>query len=599
MSKEWRKFITFNRNMKLHLPKALIVALVVGVALPAMAATLTSEDIATPVENGPSYLDVGTENTTDTWEGDLIVGDTDEKSGTVDYVGAFNDSWGFVSPNGGKTNTTITSGLKVKGNLTVQGNGKLVLGGQYKGGASYTGLEATDSIMVTGGSLTATKIKTKDLTVAGGTVSTSTSNCTSGNSYATTGTAKQSYIDSTITLTGGSLSFGYTANVQGIGTGKHRMTSFGAITMNQSGGTMRVYGDADLKAGATFNQNAGADKLVLRDCVYMGGSGTTNFNQYEDKASLVVGRFVTTSGWLTKEQTINFNQIGSGLIHLVHGSNFAKASTININQSGAGTINIGGNYDTSITGALPSRGHALKDSFVSTNTTYNISQTGSGSVHLKEGAAITANSVKVGKEATLKVDGDMTVTGKATIGNSVAVGAKGSLTMLETSAMTVEGELSLHSTSGLNFRVDSDTLDRVDGYLQMGGSTGNLELTGAQVSLELTDLVIEQMAQEATGHGTEYLITLISNINDTDMSELTLMLNDTLVLEELFHEMPATLAESDNLVPITIQSEGLVLENNSLKALVVATNLNLIPEPTTATLSLLALAALTARRRRR
>ncbi len=279
--------------MKLHLPKLLCVALMSVLALPVMGVTLTFDNIVTPVEGGDSYLNVGMENTTDTWTGDLVVGDTAETPGDVDYVGAFNESWGWITPNGGSGNTTITSGLKVSGSLTVQNGGKIVLGGQYNGGSSYTGLETTNAITVTGGSLTSTKIVTNNLVVSGGTVSTNTSNCTSGNSYAGGSNAKQSYIKNSLTLSGGSLSFGYTANVQGIGGGKHRMTTFGSsssFTMTQTGGTMKVYGDMDLKSGSTFNQQEGAGIMVLRDTIYMGGSGTTTFNQSGDDAKLVVGR---------------------------------------------------------------------------------------------------------------------------------------------------------------------------------------------------------------------------------------------------------------------------------------------------------------------
>ena len=275
----------------------------------------------------------------------------------------------------------------------MQGSGKVVLGGQYNGGGSYTGLEATESITVTGGTLTSTKIVTKNLNVSGGTVSTSTGNCTSGNSYAAG--PKQSYIKESLTVSGGSVSFGYTANVQGIGTGSHRMTAFGSssnFTVNQTGGTLRVYGDMDMKSGSTITQTAGT--MVLRDTIYMGGSGTTTITQSGDTSKLVLGRLESTS----KLYTPNFDieQSGAGLIHLAYGSNFAKASTINLTQSGSGTINIGGGHDTGITGALPSRGYELNNSpFEANNTTYNINQT-AGTITLKTNALVMAEQTDIG-----------------------------------------------------------------------------------------------------------------------------------------------------------------------------------------------------------
>ena len=588
--------------MKLHLPKLLCVALMGVLALPAMGDTLTTDNIATPVEGGASYLNVGMENATDTWSGDLVVGDTAEAQGDVDYVGAFNESWGWVTPDGGKTNVTITSGLKVSGALTVQGAGKIVLGGQYQGGSSYTGLETTGGITVTGGTLTSTKITTTDLNVSGGTVSTSTSNCTSGNSYAGSSSAKQSYIKNSLTLSGGSLSFGYTANVQGIGEGKHRMTTFGSsssFTMTQTGGTLRVYGDMDLKSGSTFNQQEGAGIMVLRDTIYMGGSGTTTFNQSGDNAKLVLGRLESTGNILSKPQCdFVFNQSGSGLIHLAYGSNLYKAGTITLNQTGGGSIIIGGEHDTKITGALPSRGYALAGSFEAINTTYTINQSeSSGTITLQKGASITVDTITQGADATLNVYGSLTVTGSASLEGTVNVGDNAIFTYAEGANMEVTTTLELDSTNTMNFTIGSTT--DADGSVQMAAS-GDLAVTGGILTLELTDVALTEMAAGATFEGTEYGITLISGLSDADVLELESVINDALTLQKYEKELPVVLAEGDSKLPITIVSNGLRLEGDKLQAVVVATNPNLVvPEPTTATLSLLALAGLAARRRRK
>ena len=583
--------------MKLHLPKLLSVAVMASLALPAMGDTLTADNVVTPEGQTNSYLNVGMENTTDTWDGDLVIGDTADSTGDVDYVGAFNESWGWVTPDGGKTNTNITSGLKVSGNITVQGNGKVVLGGQYQGGSSYTGLEGTSSITVNGGSLTATKITTNNLVVNGGTVSTNTSNCTSGNSYA--GGSKQSYIKNSLTVTGGSLSFGYTANVQGIGGGGHRMTAFGessSFTMTQTGGTLRVYGDMDLKSGSTINQQEGAGIMVLRDTLYMGGSGTTAFNQSADSAKLVIGRFESTgSAWSKPQCDFVFNQSGNGLIHLAYGSNLYKEGTITLNQTGNGTINIGGGHDTAITGALPSRGYALSG-FENANTTYTIDQTGAGTITVKSNATLTANNVNVGKDATLNVDGNMTITGKASLSGTVNVGANASFTLAESCNMDVTTDLGLSEGNSITFTVDSAT---TEGSMQMT-ETGNLEFTGGTLELSLTEAALTEMAAEAHMEGKEFHVTLIGNLSDEDVLELEGIINDKLVLADYLVELelPTTyaLTAQEN---ITIEAHDLIIEDNALKAVVIATNPNVIPEPATATLSLLALAALAARRRRK
>ena len=594
--------------MKLHLPKLLCAALMGVLALPAMGGvTLTTDNIATPVEGGASYLNVGMENTTDTWEGNLVVGDTDTSQGDVDYIGAFNESWGWVKPNGGKTNTDITSGLQVKGSLTVQGGAKIVLGGQHTGGSSYTGLEATGGITVTGGTLKSTKIITTDLNVSGGTVSTSTDNCTSGNGYAGASNAKQSYIKNSLTLSGGSLSFGYTDNVQGIGAGGHRMTAFGSsnrFTMTQTGGIMKVYGDMDLKSGSTITQGEGAILMSLRDTIYMGGSGTTTFNQSADSAKLVIGRLesetIKPTQWNKNpkqpQTDFVFNQSGNGLIHLAYGSNFAGASTISLKQSGDGTINIGGGHDTTITGTLPSRGYALTG-FEAINTTYNIEQTGAGTITIKDNAAITVEDLTQGANATLNVYGSLTITGTASLEGTVNVGDNAIFTYAEAANMEVTTTLELDSTNTMNFIIGSTT--DADGSVQMAAS-GDLEVTGGILTLELTDVALTEMAAGATFEGTEYCITLISGLSAADVLELESVINDALTLQKYEKELPVVLAEGDSNLPIKIVSDGLRLEGDKLQAVVVATNPNLVvPEPTTATLSLLALAGLAARRRRR
>ena len=480
--------------MKLHLPKILRVAVLATFALPAMGAALSSSDIVTPEEGGDSYLNVGMENTTDTWSGDMVVGDTAGTQGDVDKVGAFNASWGFITPNGGKTNTSITSGLKISGSLTLQGSGKIVLGGQYKGGSSYTGLEAGEAIKVTGGSLTATKIITKNLTVSGGSVSTSTGNCTSGNGFA--GGAKQSYIKESLTISGGSLAFGYTDNVQGIGGGGHRMTAFGrssSFTMKQTGGTMRVYGDLDMMSGITINQSAGT--MVLRDTIYMGGSGTTTttIDQSGDTSKLVLGRLEST-GDRAPVCKFDIKQSGAGLIHLAYGSNFAKASTITLTQTGTGTINLGGGHDTGITGSLPSRGYALSG-YETNNTTYTINQT-SGKINIMSGTKIQADTADIGSTLTLAGGAELRsevlqLSDKSEIFNSGVLVA-GTETPANAGADTIyvtkNGKLNLSGSYGS--AADTDAIKKVamsDGETNYSDNVTLDELAVSGGALKMTD----------------------------------------------------------------------------------------------------------------
>ena len=646
--------------MKLHLPKLLCVALMSVLALPVMGASLTSDNIATPVEGGASYLNVGTDYATDTWSGDLVVGDTAEAQGDVDNVGAFTDSWGWVTPNG---KTTITSTLKVNGALTVQGAGKVVLGGQS--GSNYTGLEATGGITVTGGTLTSTKITTTDLNVSGGTVSTSTSNCTSGNSVGTSSfyLAKKSYIKNSLTLSGGSVSFGYTSNVQGVGGGGHCMTAFGSsssFTMTQTGGTLRVYGDMDLKSGSTINQQEDAGIMVLRDTIYMGDSGTTTFNQSGDDAKLVLGRLESTGNkWFGgPECDFVFNQSGSGLIHLAYGSNLYEAGTITLNQTGAGTINIGGGHDTKITGSLPNRSDYSLTSFEAINTTYTINQTGTGTITLNSGAAITVNNIVA--NGTLNNNGTMNVTGEVNqTAGTINVAANASMTASSVSvggvfevaeggslvagaikvteggtlinngvisgsapAMADADELAALANDDMliviaggsmeNYgETDKNILVQDGGTLTLGekASVGGVEITGGNINvngdvtvsgaLTLTGGTVTFMedAVITLADGVEVVIegaSIVVNLSDASLDSLVnggvyTLFNTTSDLESIDGSTMTFVGTSGDTITTTVNYAG----EGAVEFAPV------VPEPTTSTLSLLALAGLAARRRRK
>ena len=473
--------------MKLHLPKLLRVALIAAVmGMPsAYSATLTkdniaypNDDITTPGKEGAAYLDVGKEKATDTWTGDLVVGDTDTTQGDVDYVGTFDSSWNFITPQGGKDNTTITSTLKVTGSLTLQGSGQIMLGGQNS--SNYYGLDVANTLTVTGGTLKSTKIIAGSLVVNDGTISTNTANCTSGNSNDYAG-AKQSYIKNSLTINGGTLTFGYLDNVQGIGGGGHRMTSLGganAITMTQTGGTMKVYGDCNLRAGSTITQrknpnvatSTGNGTMVLRDTIYMNGSGTTTVNQTADAAKLVFGRF--EDAYTYKIYGIEINQSGAGLIHLAYGSNFSESATITLNQTGSGNVLVGGGHDTSITGALPSRGYALADTFEALNTAWKINQSTNGKFTVQNRGIVVAKEASINGTVNVKSGATFGAALSEMISTDAIVNVTGSLKMEDGSyfgvSFTPECQAGLDASKD---KADTDVQDFDFNVLAMHGDS--------------------------------------------------------------------------------------------------------------------------------
>ena len=669
--------------MKLHLPKLLCAAVMTALAMPAMGAdgpikynpstgmpstgipypngktystNLSDTDIHKVQQdnNGNTYLDVsyyGAYTEAYNWYGDLVIGSTAESQGYADNVGSFVDNWEWVTP----TESDKTPHLQVHGNLTVQGNGKVVLGGKVVNDNRYTGIEA-EGITVNGGSLTATKILANTLEVKEGTVSTSTAGCQKGQYYFTHGDYKLSsfsYIQNSLAISGGSLSFGYAgADIKDVDKSSNITTFFGStkFSMTQTGGTMNVYGAINLGADATITQEGNAGTTVLRDTVFLQGTGSTKFNQSADKATLVIGRLERT---FNSNYNIEFNQSGNGLIHLAYGSNFGKESTISLNQEGNGTINIGGGHDTDLTGELPTNyaldkvdTNASTTSFESVNTIYNITQSEKGgTINLKEGAAITAGTVsqttssailQVEKNAKLtanevEIQGTVNVNDGGTLAaNSVTVGEGGKLVnngalcgTLDT-RLLAEGDVStlaegddmlkLTITGGqvANYGTFAGEISIEGGILELlDGNVGDITMTGGEIIVHNES---STGSLTLNGGSITFVDGAVLNVADNALIDLSgtkvivqLDSLDSLAVGEdfiLFNQETSTVDLTDTIITFTDGTEFVDAivsgsDGNTENGGKVTVNTILVPEPTTATLSLLALAALAARRRRK
>ncbi len=572
---------------------------------------------------GNTYLDVfyyeGYETSKYNWYGDLVIGDSGESKGHVDNVGAFVDNWEWVTP----TASVKTADLNVQGNVTVQGNGKVVLGGNFND-TRYLGIEAT-GITVNGGSLTATKITAKDLVVTGGTVSTSTIGCNQGSAFY--GGYNYSYIQNSLTISGGSLSFGYAGDdIEGIDSNRDIMTAFGnsSFSMTQTGGTMNVYGAVILTAGATITQEDNAGATVLRDTVFMQGSGTTTFTQSADSATLVIGK-LGRAQLDNNEQNIVFNQSGDGLIHLAYGSNFKQESTISLNQTGSGVINIGGGHDTALTGALPTNYALDQTTFESSNTTYNIDQSGAGTVNVN--GALTADTVKVGGESKLNINEDVTVntltqsgTAEITVaedktlvvnGLTISGGVfanKGIINGVVSLAESAEGEpITITDGQLVNSGTINATVTMSGGTLvaEAGSEIAGITATGGDILVEgdftmTGDMILDGDAELIFGSADytidlgEYDVVFSGNssialtLGDADISGVVLFTG----AKEDYSGYKVTLLNEEG------QSTGTaVLEYNADGTVTLGTAA--VPEPTSSMLGLMGLVAFTLRRRRK
>ena len=564
--------------MRLHLPKMLRVALLS--AMVCMAAyNAYAED--TKLENA---------STTKTLDSLTVSG-----SDRVGYIDSSDNLYTKFN------NNTRTQNLTINGDMTIEGNGHVAVGGGNADGGSAAYLKVTNGTLTVkdNAQLDALGCQIKDLVIEGGTVrldATSTSYCGSGNSYYSANSNKQSTITNSLSISGGKLYMGaYNGAYVTKGLTSYHCSAGFKGTINQTGGMMSVRTDAAFNGAVTINQTGTAESaMYFTEQMEIGTSLT--INQSNDNATLGLGRLTAASTYSAK--TVTINQSGKGTIKLTQGAHFGKGSTIAINQTGDGTIDF---CDWYTAGELKeadrqdSRDKARKP-YTNQNATYTTEQTGAGTINIDAKATIIADKVNVGKDATLNVNGNMTITGKASLTGTVNVGANASFTLAESCNMDVTTDLGLSKGNTITFTVNSAT---TEGSMQMT-ETGNLEFTGGTLELSLTEAALTEMAAEAHKDGKEFHVTLIGNLSDADVLELEGIINDKLVLADYLVELelPTTyaLTAQEN---ITIEAHDLIVEDNALKAVVIATNPNVIPEPATATLSLLALAALAARRRRK
>lgn len=668
--------------MKFHLPKLLYAAVMAALTLPAMGNTLTNiapegseyqqldvggGDIYTrPAENVVNYTGDITLNSGDQLgyfrDGSLV--SYDNGDGVTMHL--VTNKIPVVNPETGRTtyttvgtefqyksgNKEFSNILDVEGTVYINGTATVQLGGQYKvqtrtdyvddegnvtktGSAysyrdDYSGLRA-DNVVVTGtGSgthLHSTSALIGNLTVNSGTVTFHTDQYngnSTGQAFWNDGTSfKVAQIETSLTQNGGSITMGCTKGDHKYTTTSHINNVFGtkdiAASITQNAGTLSVIGYSYARTGLSIVQDAGS--MTFRDVLQFSTSGTNTIEQ--------TGSGTMEFGRLDSNSRVDFDiiQSGDGIIKFACGTNLGRAyvdgvyvnSQFNISQSGDGTIEIGGGNGVSGT-------YYPIENFGNRYTTYSIEQTGAGTITIKADATITANMLNVGEEATLDIDGSLTVTGPTTlsgtvevaesatfildgtttvIGNSslvgdVAVGANGTLILEEESNLSVNSVLSMSEGNSMIFKIA--VAEESEAAITMK-ENGDLDFSGGSIQLELEEAAKQEMAAGATLEGTEYALTLISNLSDSDIAELSGVINGALTLQPYSEEVDliAPMAEggTNTSLPITIVSTGLRLQGNALQATFVATNPNLVvPEPTTATLSLLALAALAMRRRR-
>lgn len=491
-------------------------------------------------------IDVGQGNGSYKVESDMEV-NTGDRVGTFDGDGKLITSFNNRPTN----NLVLKKGIGYK-NLTINGSGQVAVGGQND--SDYMGLKAKNVTVNGDGSVTnliATKTFIEKLEIQKGSVELH-GGWTSGNSYlgahnilVITEASKMAQITSELVLYAGSkLTMGTTGATL---SDSHFMNGFGldgvagkSATITQYGGTMTVYGYSIARQGLQINQSGDGSSMTFRDKLYISGNGTNKITQ-NDKASLVIGNLASDS---TKNK-IDITQNGSGSIEIQE----TTSGSYTITQNGTGDIILGKNN-----GAL---------------ITINQTSGSSSSVDLQEGSSYSTTSLVLdttgGKDAALSVDGALTINSGATL----------KFTMGESNSAAIKL-----------------------------GEKGNLDISDARIDLMFGDALLQEMENAATLEGVKYTIDLISGLSSTDTAEIqTLLDNGSLTLSLPDYSTVALLAVAEDVAEPTntlnITALGLEIAGSALQASVLVQNTATVPEPATTTLSLLALTALAARRRRK
>ena len=442
--------------------------------------------------------------------------------------------------------------------------------------------------------------------------------------------------------------------VMGFGDVENYTPIFGhdSFKFQQTGGVVKVYGDTIAQKNFSIIQSGDAkSEMYFSDDLAIMGKATITQSSTNKESTLIIGRITDynldklTEGLksvnldslgealLKQDIAVSIEQTGAGKIQLASGTDFGLMSgTVSISQSGGGQILIGGGIDKELVGVrdIPES----RSEFTSTKTTYSIEQNeNGGTIVLAAGAEITASEVKLNSatgtmyvEQGAKLNADtITINGGTLVNGYVEPVA----------TLDVEGDInSLSDTMSMLSTVETggikgNVVVKSGEYVEYGNLEGLLTIDGGQVTLNedasVGGIVVNGGKLAVAGDATTGSITVTSGTIEFDSStQLTLVENATISIADgvkvvvkmsaedlvklnngedvsitLFDSATSTLEFDNTLITFTDgeQSVDKTVTGSATGGAVTVTGS--IPEPTTATLSLLALAALASRRRRK
>ena len=658
--------------MKTRLPKSLLAAILCAVTASSVSAEElyinvgTAADFQVSSAMDSSYLP--SKKSIYVHNGDLSLSGT-QKVGTLDGNGNFfvagdTDKYSYTGSKGifGSASITpnkvgtVSQNLQVTGNLTINEDAQVSLGGHYyteiKGTAStykyaeYTGLVA-ENVEINGSgkvaSLQSMAAYIGNLTVNSGLVNLHTT-VNSGNTSFMLKTndsvmpsdSKQVQIKTSLTVNDGKVIIGK-AGANHEANDKHVVTTFGSYSytgtpvitgssvlgisnaqvhsslITQKDGVLEVHGKSASVGGLNIDQQGGV-MSISNDSIggyhLLADYGDSTIKQSGDESTLM------TIG-VIKAYNNYYGSITENLKE--NGVSVDINPSISVEQTGAGTMNLSGvyfiNQETGDASAQVSSIKQTGSGIINLNgayegATFDVTQSGSGSINMN--SSMSLNEVKLSDENG--AGGEL----------NIAEGAVVTVNSLTIDGGKIVNNGTINGVVSMALRSVGDTINITDGELVNSGSinaainmTGGtlvaeegstiagLTATGGDINVEgdITmsgDLVLDGDA-ELFFADAETTIDLGEYDTYFNGGSIALTLGDADISDVVlftnasgtdYSGYAVTLKDADGNT-----TGSAVLEYNEDGSVTLAAAA--VPEPTTTTLSLLALAALAARRRRK
>lgn len=344
-------------------------------------------------------------------------------------------------------------------------------------------------------------------------------------------------------------------------------TNGGDIHINADGGIYAAYYGKGTKD--SFNISATGGGSIHLESASEVSFGVKKSNDTDTFSAEITGN-ITASGVNEKTGDASVVTITGKTIFINPTDNASQQTTITADQGG--TVNLNATESVYLG---PHSEVSVKNG--STLTTTGRLTVWGASVSIDESSTWTAAEVILRHNATITNYGEMSIS---------------SLTHGENTTFVNEGSMSV--TGGATFSATSQTTYVVTGQdaPSLTSTTVNLG-DGASFSLEdgaVFHLDFTQSALNAPGRYEGVELVLVTGISDTDAEALLSQGSlDTLLSNTSFDFADGLQAAELTDLAYSIQNGSLLLSGS----------FSVVPEPATATLSLLALAALAARRRRR